>query len=194
MSHEQIIGSWIYYYSSSEHMEDAGLSFRRKRVHGDYPEYVHTTDTPPPEGAKGWQENVELGSVPTTQGTSIAFSNHLQHRVTQLYNPSKDQVAVRKIFCFFLVNPKVKIVSSLHVPMQQWEFVKMETAKLLCLISKRLGHPFPKDVVMTILDFAKVGFTREEAHAIREEIIKERKFETNLLNQIWEREYSLCEH
>jgi hypothetical protein len=116
--------------------------------------------------------------------------------VTHLYNPpfNNEQVAVRKIFCFFVVNPKIRITSTLHVPMQQWECLQREQARLLCLIAQRLGVSLPKDVVLYILSFAKVGFSQQEAQDIREKLIKERKFETDELNKLWERKFSLCEH
>jgi hypothetical protein len=50
MTHEQIVASGIYYYSSSPHLEDEGLAFRRARdEESDYPSILdYSYDRPPP--------------------------------------------------------------------------------------------------------------------------------------------------
>lgn len=65
------------------------------------------------------RQNIELGAVPTVQGRAVVFGNEMQHCVTLLYNPSKTEVAYRKIVCWFLVNPAVQIISTEDVPPQQ---------------------------------------------------------------------------
>jgi hypothetical protein len=40
----------------------------------------------------------------TPMGRCLVFGNHLQHKVRGLENES-DEVGVRKILCFFLVDP-----------------------------------------------------------------------------------------
>ncbi len=41
----------------------------------------------------------------TPMGRCLVFGNHLQHKVRDMKNKSADQVGLRKILCFFLIDP-----------------------------------------------------------------------------------------
>ncbi len=61
-----------------------------------------------------------MGTVPTPEGRVLVFPNHYQHCVAPITNTSKE-VGLRKILCFFVVDPKVRIPSTLHIGEQNWE-------------------------------------------------------------------------
>ena len=81
MSHERILVSALYYYSSSPHIEDLGLSFRTER--------------------ESIEDYKDIGSIKTIEGRAIIFSNQYQHKVALLSNLSETEIAHRKILCFF---------------------------------------------------------------------------------------------
>jgi hypothetical protein len=63
---------------------------------------------------------VEMGTVPTPEGRVLVFPNNYQHCVAPITNTGKE-VGLRKILCFFLVDPKVRIPSTLHIGEQNWD-------------------------------------------------------------------------
>lgn len=139
----------------------------------------------------------------------LVFLNHLQHKVKEMTNESQT-VGVRKILCFFLVDPScryirffsthslayalARIISTIDIPPQQWDKVKSGLALTLCGVLWKLKIEFPPELVRYILGFAKCGFTLEEAKAHRLELMKERKYYVDANNRIWERSFSFCEH
>ena len=58
----------------------------------------------------------------------------------------------------------------------------------------RLKMEFPAELIKMIVEWAKWGFTQEEALAHRLELMKERKYWIDSNNKIWERSFSFCEH
>ncbi|KAL2622356.1 hypothetical protein R1flu_002561 [Riccia fluitans] len=202
MSHERIVASGIYYYSTSSCLKDGGLEFRRER--DEYEDYPQTDqydwsmqeemgdDFP---NLDGLTMNIPLGTVPTVEDRLIIFPNSLQHKVSGIENTSEDQVGTRKILVFFLVDPNSEIVSTRHVPPQQWERQVPQLVNLMCLVVKRVtGKFFPLPMIQDIVSRAKSGLTLAEARRHRLELMRERKYKVEHDNEEWEREYSLCEH
>ncbi|MGW4631603.1 DUF4246 domain-containing protein [Nocardia sp. NPDC004415] len=108
--------------------------------------------------------NQFLGSVPTTAGRCLAFPNILQHRVAPFQLADPTRPGHRKILAFFLIDPTTPITSTTDIPPQQ---------------------PWSPTITMT----------RAEAEAFREELMKERKYFVDEHNEdLYEREFSLCEH
>ncbi|KAG6542148.1 hypothetical protein Mapa_016450 [Marchantia paleacea] len=202
MSHEHIYATGIYYYSTSPFLKDGGLEFRRPRdQESDYPAIMdYSWDMQEELGddfpqLDGLQENINLGAVPTVEDRLLVFPNGLQHKVSSIVNTSKDQVGTRKIFVFFLVDPNKEIVSTKHVPEQQWERIMPKQLELMSLVANRLtGKRIPPAIINEIVSRAKRGMTMEEARRHRLELMKERKYKVDHDNQEWEREYTLCEH
>lgn len=130
----------------------------------------------------------------------MVFKNALQHRVKMLYNESEAETAVRRILVFWLVDPDVRIPSTADVPPQQWGRARPLLARTLheqwhaAEDQRRLRV----STVKLILDYAKWGFTGEEAAAHRLALMRERTFSTKLVNTEFEklhrREYTFCEH
>ncbi|MDX3537061.1 DUF4246 domain-containing protein [Streptomyces sp. MB09-01] len=152
------------YYWDSENITESRLGFRAAL---DDPHYEQNDDAGLRE-VYGLQDedalNQVLGSVPTPAGRCLAFPNVLQHRVDAFRLADPTRPGHRKILAFFLVDPAEQIVSTSDVPPQQ---------------------PWSDTSTMTL----------EQARTYREELMKERKFFVDEHNeQLYEREFSLCEH
>ncbi|MFI9152345.1 DUF4246 domain-containing protein [Streptomyces sp. NPDC053367] len=152
------------YYWDSENITESRLSFRAAL---DDPYYEQNDDNGVREvyGLENEDPlNQELGSVSTPAGRCLAFPNILQHRVSPFRLMDPTRPGHRKILAFFLVDPSEKIVSTSDVPPQQ---------------------PWAETSTMTL----------EQAEKYREQLMQERKFFVDEHNeQLYEREFSLCEH
>ncbi|MFI6412026.1 DUF4246 domain-containing protein [Streptomyces sp. NPDC050585] len=152
------------YYWDSENITESRLGFRAAL---DDPYYEQNDDNGVREvyGLENEDAlNQELGSVPTPAGRCLAFPNVLQHRVGSFRLADPTRPGHRKILAFFLVDPSEPIVSTSDVPPQQ---------------------PWADTSTMTL----------EQAKEYREQLMQERKFFVDEHNeQLFEREFSLCEH
>ncbi|WP_030067560.1 DUF4246 domain-containing protein [Streptomyces natalensis] len=152
------------YYWDSENITESRLSFRAAL---DDPNYEQNDDNGLRE-VYGLEDedalNQMLGSASTPAGRCLAFPNILQHRVGSFRLADPTRPGYRKILAFFLVDPSEKIVSTSDVPPQQ---------------------PWSDTSTMTL----------EQAKNYREQLMQERKFFVDEHNeQLYEREFSLCEH
>lgn len=152
------------YYWDSENITESRLSFRAAL---DDPDYEQNDDNGLRE-VYGLEDedalNQVLGSAPTPAGRCLAFPNVLQHRVGPFRLADPTRPGHRKILAFFLVDPSENIVSTSDVPPQQ---------------------PWSDTSTMTL----------EQARDYREQLMQERKFFVDEHNeQLYEREFSLCEH
>ncbi|MFE2020046.1 DUF4246 domain-containing protein [Streptomyces sp. NPDC059499] len=152
------------YYWDSENITESRLSFRAAL---DDPNYEQNDDNGLRE-VYGLEDedalNQTLGSASTPAGRCLAFPNILQHRVGSFRLTDPARPGHRKILAFFLVDPSEKIVSTSDVPPQQ---------------------PWSETSTMTL----------EQANEFREQLMRERKFFVDEHNeQLYEREFSLCEH
>lgn len=152
------------YYWDSENITESRLSFRAAL---DDPDYEQNDDNGLRE-VYGLEDedalNQVLGSAPTPAGRCLAFPNVLQHRVGPFRLADPTRPGHRKILAFFLVDPAENIVSTSDVPPQQ---------------------PWSDTSTMTL----------EQARDYREQLMQERKFFVDEHNeQLYEREFSLCEH
>ncbi|MFE0674846.1 DUF4246 domain-containing protein [Streptomyces sp. NPDC058867] len=152
------------YYWDSDNITESRLGFRAAL---DDPSYEQNDDN----GLRdvyGLEDedalNQPLGSVSTPAGRCLAFPNVLQHRVGAFRLADTTRPGHRKILAFFLVDPSQTIVSTSDIPPQQ---------------------PWSDTSTMTL----------EEARSYREQLMRERKFFVDEHNeQLYEREFSLCEH
>ncbi|MEU1104789.1 DUF4246 domain-containing protein [Streptomyces tibetensis] len=152
------------YYWDSENITESRLSFRAAL---DDPDYQQNDDNGLRE-VYGLEDedalNQMLGSASTPAGRCLAFPNILQHRVGSFRLMDPTRPGYRKILAFFLVDPSETIVSTSDVPPQQ---------------------PWSDASTMTL----------EQARSYREELMRERTFFVDEHNeQLYEREFSLCEH
>ncbi|MFE9017925.1 DUF4246 domain-containing protein [Streptomyces sp. NPDC007808] len=158
------IVSTCIYYWDSENITESRLSFRAAL---DDPYYEQNDDNGVRE-VYGLEDedalNQVLGSASTPAGRCLAFPNVLQHRVGSFRLADPSRPGHRKILAFFLVDPSEEIVSTSDVPPQQ---------------------PWSDTSTMTL----------EQAKDYREQLMQERKFFIDEHNeQLYEREFSLCEH
>ncbi|MDQ0964454.1 hypothetical protein QFZ66_008332 [Streptomyces sp. B4I13] len=152
------------YYWDSENITESRLAFRAVL---DDPHYEQNDDNGLRE-VYGLEDedalNQTLGSTSTPAGRCLAFPNILQHRVSPFGLTDPTRPGYRKILAFFLVDPSQTIVSTSDVPPQQ---------------------PWSDTSTMTL----------EQAEDFREQLMRERKFFVDEHNeQLYEREFSLCEH
>ncbi|MGW3404823.1 DUF4246 domain-containing protein [Streptomyces zhihengii] len=158
------IVSTCIYYWDSENITESRLGFRTA-LHE--PSYEQNDDTGVREVYGLENEgalNQVLGAASTPAGRCLAFPNVLQHRVGPFRLEDPTRAGHRKILAFFLVDPSRTIVSTSDVPPQQ---------------------PWSGTSTMTL----------EQAREYREQLMKERKFFVGEHNeQLYEREFSLCEH
>ncbi|MFI1092052.1 DUF4246 domain-containing protein [Streptomyces sp. NPDC020917] len=152
------------YYWDNENTTESRLSFRAAL---DDPDYEQNDDNGLREvyGLENEDSlNQVLGSASTPAGRCLAFPNILQHRVGSFRLADPTRPGHRKILAFFLVDPSRTIVSTSDVPPQQ---------------------PWSDTSTMTL----------EQARTYREQLMHERKFFVDEHNeQLYEREFSLCEH
>lgn len=152
------------YYWDSENITESRLSFRTAL---DDPNYEQSDDNGMREVYGLENEgalNQLLGSASTPAGRCLAFPNILQHRVGPFRLTDPTRPGHRKILAFFLVDPSERIVSTSDVPPQQ---------------------PWSETSTMTL----------DQAKDLREQLMQERKFFVDEHNeQLYEREFSLCEH
>ncbi|OKJ69991.1 DUF4246 domain-containing protein [Streptomyces sp. CB02460] len=152
------------YYWDSENITDSRLSFRTAVDDPDYEQNDHNGVSDVYGLDDEGPLNQVLGSAATPAGRCLAFPNVLQHRVGAFRLADPSRAGHRKIVAFFLVDPSETIVSTSDVAPQQ---------------------PWAGTSTMTL----------EEAKAYREELMRERKFFVGEHNeQLFEREFSLCEH
>ncbi|MEV7617337.1 DUF4246 domain-containing protein [Streptomyces sp. NPDC089799] len=152
------------YYWDSENITESRLGFRAAL---DDPSYEQSDDNGVRE-VYGLEDedalNQVLGSASTPAGRCLAFPNVLQHRVGPFRLADPTRAGHRKILAFFLVDPSTTVVSTSDVPPQQ---------------------PWSETSTMTLA----------QAGEYREQLMKERKFFVDEHNeQLYEREFSLCEH
>ncbi|MEV6769012.1 DUF4246 domain-containing protein [Nocardia sp. NPDC051030] len=152
------------YYWDSENITESRLGFRAAIDDPDYEQ----NDSNGVRDVYGLTDedplNQVLGSVQTGAGRALAFPNILQHRVAPFRLADPDRPGHRKILAFFLVDPSTTIVSTSDIPPQQ---------------------PWSETSTMTL----------DQAKAYREELMRERKFFIGEHNEdLYEREFSLCEH
>lgn len=152
------------YYWDSENVTESRLGFRAAL---DDPNYEQNDDNGLRE-VYGLEDedalNQVLGSTSTPADRCLAFPNILQHRVSPFRLTDTTRPGHRKILAFFLVDPSRRIVSTSDVPPQQ---------------------PWSDTSTMTL----------EQARDYREQLMRERKFFVAEHNeQLYEREFSLCEH
>ncbi|MER5386298.1 DUF4246 domain-containing protein [Streptomyces sp. NPDC002688] len=152
------------YYWDNENITESRLSFRAAL---DDPSYEQNDDNGLRE-VYGLEDedalNQLLGSASTPAGRCLAFPNILQHRVGSFRLTNPTRPGYRKILAFFLVDPSERIVSTSDVAPQQ---------------------PWSDTSTMTL----------EQAKSYREQLMQERKFFVDEHNeQLYEREFSLCEH
>ncbi|ETO24677.1 hypothetical protein RFI_12481 [Reticulomyxa filosa] len=191
LPHEHIIASGIFYYDVVN-VKNSYLEFRTKLEEDDiaYEQDDHIGVWKEYQMTNGDPLNRHQGAVHTVHGKCVVFPNNLQHRVTRF--ELKDKQANggkghRKILVFFLIDPQHRILSTKDVPIQQQHLIGQTVHACLDSVLNR-------DVANIIMEYVPT-LTLEEAKQHRSKLMFGRKFYVNGVNdQVYEREFSLCEH
>ncbi|KAF4583610.1 hypothetical protein EYR38_002365 [Pleurotus pulmonarius] len=158
---------------------------------------------------------------PTGHGTGriVSFPNWIQHKVmgirhAEVFKSSNSPPAVRKILCFFLVDdagaddgrlnypgvsyinlPDAPVLSTAEVPWQARPTNAPTLRILLPMACKQvIGKTLPPELVELILREDVYGMSREQAEMHRRDFMADRKAKVADENDIFDGEYSLCEH
>eukprot|EP01097_Dermamoeba_algensis_P011482 TRINITY_DN8906_c0_g1_i1.p1 TRINITY_DN8906_c0_g1~~TRINITY_DN8906_c0_g1_i1.p1 ORF type:complete len:513 (+),score=136.73 TRINITY_DN8906_c0_g1_i1:65-1603(+) len=188
MQNESIVASGIFYYHS-ENITESRLAFRQAIVEPEYDQ----SDFRGIEQVYGLESdksslNQYLGSVVTQQGRCLVFPNIYQHKVAPFELRDGTKPGHRKILVFFLVDPTKKILSTSTVSPQQSHWLAEEL---------RQYAPFnqlPRELVEGIAEVSNWPMSMKSAKEHREELMKERKYFIGVNTEIFEREFSMCEH
>lgn len=161
----------------------------------NYPQGVHHWLTEIYGCAQDGPAVQEVGSILCKEDRLVTFPNILQHQVQPFKLEDPKKPGHRKILALFLVDPKIKIISTANVPPQQrewWsELVENVFSSSEVGLSK-LSNELKDKVFEEVEDFP-IGM--DEAKEIRLKLMDERKgfvlnhgaaFERNI--------FSLCEH
>jgi len=194
MSHENIVATGLYILKRDQNLSGGELMFKRQYTVEESAQY--TMEVPQSRNLyaeemilQGYQP---LGKIATPQGRFIVFPNSHAHKLTKLQNVG-DQPSSRTIVVFFLVHPAVRLISTAQVPKQNWTEQRPVVKALIEKQIEEWGLPSDncESALQEILEFAKWGFTIDEAKVHRLELMKERKYN----KQTWNiREVELCEH
>ncbi|KAL0961441.1 hypothetical protein HGRIS_006386 [Hohenbuehelia grisea] len=157
-------------------------------------------------------------SCKTGHGTGriISIPNWIQHKVLGITNTKTTGTtpAQRKILCFFLVddsNPEQDdidypgmtytglkdqvVLTTSDIPPQYCGTNVPTLHAILPRICQQItGKVLPPELVDLIINSRDLGLTREMAERHRRAFMEDRKIKVSEENEMWESEYSLCEH
>lgn len=165
---EAIVATGIYYYSM-DNITESLLKFREAvddpPYEQDDKEGVYQVFGMENEG----KLNQKIGSLIAREGRCIAFPNVYQHKVAPFELVDKTKNGHRKILVFFLIDPMKRVISTRNIAPQN-----------------PIWDDKPADSFTMTLD---------EAKKYREDLMSERKYIRDELDkELYEREFSLCEH
>jgi hypothetical protein len=188
MLNERIVATGIYYYVS-ENITESLLQFRDAVCEPAYLQDDH-------RGVKvvyGLENdctlNQDRGAVLTREDRCICFPNTMQHRVAPFKLADPNKPGNRKIIVFFLVDPSVRIPSTLHIAPQQKSWY-LPIIRQIGLLNK-----LPDEIFYQIIEFVGFPMSLKRAKEFREDLMKERKYFVSQNSSCYfERPFALCEH
>ncbi len=198
MLNERIMATGIYYYAS-ENISESQVAFRmtigwpepyemRTRHH----KQSDVEGTVAAWGLNGYAENLnqKIGHV-AAQDKCIAFLNVYQHCVRPFELADSSKPGHRKILCFFLVDPSVRIASTSDVLPQQRDWSWDEFA---CHVAPQMPD-LPRELYDAIMHEVKDGtIDRAEAMELREGFIDECSKFVKKQGEMHEIAWNMCEH
>jgi Protein of unknown function (DUF4246) len=121
----------------------------------------------------------------------LAWPNIYQHRVSPFELIDKNKPGTRGILVIFLVNPDTPMeYDTLNVPPQQRNWWLEQVDRDPTLVAN-----LPKEIRDIIFDWVDDPMTLEIAKEHRQRSMDERKYiRDNHTEEIFAREFSLCEH
>lgn len=217
---EHICATALYYYDS-ENVTESCLDFRTradreelmgelKYQQGDYdtierifdmssfdqagPGHTSEGEEPRRQHDGPGSTTQPIGSVLTRPGRALFFPNVYQHHVSPFRLEDPSRPGHRKIVALFLVDPRIRIISTANVPPQRKDW---------WLDATRLGMPnsggdlakLPLELMTMVNDELDWPIGREEAEKIREELMAERSQAVEDTNGfLAQYDYNFCEH
>lgn len=195
-NNERIVATGIYYWDV-DNISESRLAFRQAV---NTPMEYEQDDDVGVRKVFGFEAvdklHQNIGSVLAEKGRCVAFPNVYQHRILPFSRLDRSRKGVRKTLVFFLVDPTQRVMSTRRVPPQQREWFEREVHRGpsegggRCLVDH-----MPDDVFQRTMDYLDFPIGEHKAKTLRVELMDERKFirdETN--RQVFERDFSLCEH
>ncbi|SDA02871.1 BZ3500_MvSof-1268-A1-R1_Chr11-1g03198 [Microbotryum saponariae] len=207
MKNESIVATGIYYYDQVN-IDGSSLAFRGTFDETELP--YEQNDERGVEivfGIHGDGPTVQsYNSAATTHNRCLTFPNIYQHRVPSFSLRDRTKPGHRKILVFFLVDPlRPRIPSTRDVAPQQRKWIE----RALCESAPgadteaddsepsrgSLINRLPNELWNRILDLTDGLMTQDEAKEHRNKLMFERKFKLKEHStEVYEREFSLCEH
>mmetsp|Transcript_6264 Transcript_6264/g.15100 ORF Transcript_6264/g.15100 Transcript_6264/m.15100 type:complete len:594 (-) Transcript_6264:147-1928(-) len=193
MRNENIAATGIYYYDQ-ENVSPSTLSFRRAIA----PPFYEQNDD---EGLRqvfriedGQMMNESLGFIECRNRRCITFPNLFQHKVSGFELKDRTKPGHRKILVFFLVHPFEPVfLSTARVRPTDPMWLLEPIDEVLRNVTK-LSSGVRRLIFSYNADFGQ-GMHQEEANVHRLALMKERKFiAAHGTENVFEREFSLCEH
>ncbi|KAL1669844.1 hypothetical protein GGF50DRAFT_109909 [Schizophyllum commune] len=201
MWNERIVSTFIYYYES-ENIQDTTLAFRQATAEPLYHQqddvfcmwtlYRMERDRPCVQ---------DIGSIQTKEGRCIAFPNLFQHKVSPFNLTDPTKPGVRKILALFLVDSTRPVPSATEIAPQQKDWVQEALYGAQLSPTNRLST-LPTELITTIeADLTPMLMSREEAEAVRAELMEERSVKRDEEGEVVEGEgtlfsggFNMCEH
>ena len=130
--------------------------------------------------------NESLGAALCAASRMLCWPNALQHRVAPFHLADASRPGRRTIASVFLVHPEQRVLSTRDVPPQQMAWHDEES---------RLARLMPEEVKRKVDSLREFPVSLERARELREELMDERRLVVATTNEeVFEREFSLCEH
>lgn len=177
---EDIVATVLYYYDM-ENITESRLSFRTSFQDPPYDQ----NDSLYCDKLFGLHDGdpmiKDLGFVTATEGKTIIFPNSFQHHVGHFQLKDETKPGVRRILCFFLVDPNNEIVKTTKdIPPQQQDW----------------WNDKDLDLIPDSVRSKEKPMTLDEAKEVRKKLMEERSaLEADDDNmQPYLRGFSLCEH
>ncbi|RFU32360.1 hypothetical protein B7463_g3969, partial [Scytalidium lignicola] len=189
---EHICATALYYYDS-ENITESRLAFRQDSSLDELGISYNQDDHQWLETVYGCHQDgppvQEVLDVLCKEGRLLTFPNILQHRVHPFQLADSTKPGHRKILALFLVDPRIRVISTAHVPPQQRHWWSEEIYRLNSL------KPLPLELQHKVVDDVDFPIHMEEAKALRLELMDERKaFVEDQTEAMMSYTFSLCEH
>ena len=162
------------------------------------PDYEQN-DTAGVEAVYGLRDEAPLvqprGALACAAGRTVCFPNVLQHRVAPFALADRSRPGRRDIVVFFLVDPTRPLPrSTATVPPQQRAWLEMEL-RFVRRWRATLTEPLRERVLAFLVDGDGGPMSLRAAREHRAKLMDERKYITDEhTSEVFEREFSLCEH
>lgn len=194
MLNEHIVATAIYYYDV-ENTSESRISFRQEASLDNMDMSYEQDDHQPlaeifgTDSLRDEPAIQDLGTITTPQGRLLVFPNTLQHKVASFGLKDRTKPGHRRFIVLWLVDPNYHIMSTAHVPPQQYQWRAEENERLL-----RVGERLPPELADMVQEGVKEGLMKlDDAKQLRLELMAER---TKLMPTV-ERNfdsYNFCEH